>query len=90
MRSFTRHGTRTDGSGECRRRSADRRLRARILHEDSPLSEKCRALVAEDDIAIARLMSRVLQREGFDVDQTQSGSDALQRIESARYHLVIL
>jgi DNA-binding response OmpR family regulator len=49
-----------------------------------------RALVVEDDGAILGLVRRVLEREGFMVEGTQSGSEAIQLLKTVGYDLLIL
>ena len=47
-------------------------------------------LLVEDDLKVARFMSRVLREEGYIVDQCISGTDAVCQAESGVYELVIL
>src|SRR5438067_176763 len=49
-----------------------------------------RALVCEDDAPIRALVTRIVQREGFDVDAVIDGGDALAKIESDGYDLIVL
>jgi DNA-binding response OmpR family regulator len=52
--------------------------------------KKFRALVVEDDQSILTLVRRVLEREGFNVEGTKSGSDAIQLLKTISYELLIL
>jgi DNA-binding response OmpR family regulator len=49
-----------------------------------------KALVVEDDAKVARLLSRVLQEEGFVVDASTSAADAITLGASLSYDLVVL
>jgi two-component system, cell cycle sensor histidine kinase and response regulator CckA len=44
-------------------------------------SKRCRILLAEDDFAIRRVATRILEREGFEVIGVTSGEEALRMIE---------
>lgn len=68
-------------------------------HEESLLPESpvgaerrraFRALVVEDDDAILMLVRRVLEREGFSVEGTQTGTEAIQLLKTVAYDLLIL
>src|SRR5258708_35461579 len=50
----------------------------------------CRALVLEDDRAIAMLLKTVLRREGFRAEHVSKGRDAIDCLSSNRYHLVVI
>ncbi len=49
-----------------------------------------KALVVEDDRKVARLLSRVLQEEGYVVDACASGFDAERQAAAIAYDLVVL
>lgn len=49
-----------------------------------------KALIVEDDAKVARLLSRVLQEEGFVVDACASAADAIQQGGSLGYDLLVL
>lgn len=51
---------------------------------------KQKILVAEDDLEINRLVSEHLSREGYSVDRAFNGQDAIQKIMSGAYQMVIL
>ena len=68
-------------------------------HDESPLPESpvgverrraFRALVVEDDAAILMLVRRVLEREGFGVEGTHTGTEAIQLLKTVAYDLLIL
>src|SRR5438093_5848331 len=50
----------------------------------------CRALVVEDDAAIGRLVRDVLERETFTVETVRRGDEAIQRLKTIAYDLLIL
>lgn len=49
-----------------------------------------RALVCEDDGAIRALVTRVVEREGFDVDIAKDGGEALKKLGGGCYDLLVL
>jgi two-component system KDP operon response regulator KdpE len=49
-----------------------------------------RILVVDDESLIRRVMRAILIREGFDVDDAKSGDEALDRLRSGKYDLVLL
>jgi DNA-binding response OmpR family regulator len=49
-----------------------------------------RALVVEDDDSILLLVRRVLEREGFSVEGTRKGAEAIQLLKTVAYDLLIL
>ena len=53
-------------------------------------AEKARILIVDDDSQIRRLLRITLAGQGFEVDEASSGREALDRIRTAKYDLVIL
>ena len=49
-----------------------------------------RALVVDDDAAVAGVVTRGLQQDGYDVDQASTGTDAMEATARRRYDLVVL
>src|SRR4051812_37442326 len=49
-----------------------------------------RALVVEDDPAIRRLLEKLLQRRGIEIDTAHDGRRAIERRREASYSVVIL
>jgi DNA-binding response OmpR family regulator len=49
-----------------------------------------RILVVDDESQIRRVMRAILIPEGFDVDDAKSGDEALDRLRSGKYDLVLL
>jgi len=49
-----------------------------------------RVLIVEDDDAIARPLTKGLEREGLDVDRVETGTDALQHSAVADFDVVLL
>lgn len=47
---------------------------------DSPLARRTQILLVEDDAKAARLMSRLLQEDGFDVEVAVDGTAAISRL----------
>ena len=49
-----------------------------------------RALVVEDDPAIRRLVEKLLQRRGIEIDSAHDGRQAIDKIEAGDYSVVVL
>jgi DNA-binding NtrC family response regulator len=47
-------------------------------------------LVVDDDRAILRTFTRILQRAGFATEMAESGKEALQRIQSRKYDIALI
>ena len=52
--------------------------------------EKHRALLVEDDAGIRRLVERLLERRGIEVDSATDGETALAKLRSDQYRILIL
>jgi DNA-binding response OmpR family regulator len=57
------------------------------MDEDGPREK---ALVVDDDVAIRLLLTRVLQREKFEVDTAKDGIEAVEKMRFERYAVVFL
>jgi DNA-binding response OmpR family regulator len=49
-----------------------------------------RALVVEDDPAIRRLVEKLLQRRGIEIDTAHDGKQALEKIGNGDYSILVL
>lgn len=49
-----------------------------------------RALVCEDDFTIRRMITTMLEREGFVVDAAEDGEAAIRMIDQQRYQLLVI
>jgi two-component system, OmpR family, response regulator len=49
-----------------------------------------RILVVDDEPAIRALVARIAQRAGFDVDVARDGAEAIEKLDSSRFEVVIL
>ena len=49
-----------------------------------------RVLIADDDEVSCQLFAELLEKEGYQVDQAQSGAAALSRLSEQRYDLLII
>jgi len=56
----------------------------------SERATKGKILVVDDEPVVRRLLSQVLTAEGHDVEATDDGNDALDRIKGNRYSLILL
>ncbi|HVT04627.1 MAG TPA: response regulator [Thermoanaerobaculia bacterium] len=55
-----------------------------------PSFRKKRALVLDDDASMRRLITKILQKEGFAVDAVTSGADAIKHLQGESDYSVIL
>lgn len=51
---------------------------------------KCHALVVEDEAADRQLVKDIFLREGFLVDEATNGREALEKIRSRKYDVIVL
>ena len=54
------------------------------------VTRRHRALVVEDDPAIRRLVGKLLQRRGIDIDVANDGKQAIEKISTGEYSVLIL
>jgi len=54
------------------------------------VTRRHRALIVEDDPAIRRLVGKLLQRRGIDIDVANDGKQAIEKIRSGDYSVLIL
>jgi DNA-binding response OmpR family regulator len=54
------------------------------------LDRPYRALIVEDDPGIRRLIEKVLQRNGIQVDIAHDGKVAMDKISAGRYNVIVL
>ena len=52
--------------------------------------QPCRALIVEDDPGIRRLVQKVLQRNGIEIDTAPDGKIAIEKIRNGRYSVIVL
>jgi CheY-like chemotaxis protein len=58
--------------------------------EEPERAVKARILVVDDEQVVRDLVKRVLAGEGYEVDTEDNADDALKKIESKRYNLILL
>lgn len=54
------------------------------------LRKKPRVLVLDDDLAIQRVIAKLLQREGFRVDVVSTGRQAIEKMANVDYDIYLL
>ena len=54
------------------------------------MKDASRILVVDDDPGIGTMLTRALERHGYEVDATTSADEALEMAESARYDAAIV
>src|SRR5512146_2122658 len=64
-------------------------MRMSIPDDPSPSPARAHILLVDDDPMITELVVDMLGREGYDVDTATNGLEALQKLESQRYDLII-
>src|SRR5882762_9746815 len=55
----------------------------------TPLSEKCRILIVDDDRKVAELLTELLEQEGYEVVSAHDGGRALEMLNSFEPDVVI-
>lgn len=62
-----------------------------ILREstDAPAADARAVLVVDDSISVRKLAARFLESDGFEVDTAVDGLDALEKLASGRFRLVV-
>jgi two-component system, OmpR family, response regulator MprA len=60
------------------------------IQREAAVADRPRVLVADDDIAIRILISRILERNGFDVDLVPDGAEAIGKILQNDYAVIVL
>ena len=63
---------------------------AQPIAEQPEKPRRAKILVVDDEPVIREFVARVLADEGYEVDVVANGRDALERIESRRYSLILL
>ncbi len=54
------------------------------------MKDASRILVVDDDPGIGTMLTRALERHGFEVDATTSADEALEMVERATYHAALV
>jgi DNA-binding response OmpR family regulator len=54
------------------------------------MSSKARALIVDDDNAIRFMVGKILEREGFDVEEARDGKEAIEKIKDCDYAMILL
>lgn len=54
------------------------------------MEKKKNILIVDDDKAILRVFTRILQREGYDTQSSENGSQAIEKIASQSFDLVLI
>src|SRR5687767_5137100 len=52
--------------------------------------KKTTLLIVDDDAAIRKLLARIAQRQGFEVDTARDGVDALEKMAERTYQIAIV
>jgi CheY-like chemotaxis protein/ribonuclease BN (tRNA processing enzyme) len=56
----------------------------------SALPDRARILVADDDVALVRILETVLHGDGYDVDPAYDGQDAVAKATAREYDLIVM
>jgi DNA-binding NtrC family response regulator len=54
------------------------------------IEEKKRILVVDDDVGILRVFKGILQKEGYLVETTETGKDALEKIKNEKFSVCLI
>src|SRR5258706_10814742 len=63
---------------------------SRVVQMGEPKEAEMRILIVEDDPSLASGVSRILEAEGYAVDMTSRGEEAVEAAKRERFDLVIL
>ncbi|MEP7284396.1 MAG: response regulator [Chloroflexota bacterium] len=78
------------GASDYLTKPVDRDQLMSILRKHQCETISCEILVVEDDLATREMISRTLQKEGWDVDQAENGRVALEHIAKKLPGLILL
>lgn len=53
-------------------------------------SKDARVLVVDDEPAIRALVAKIVERAGLPVDSARDGAEAIEKLEAARYSVIVL
>ena len=54
------------------------------------MAERAKALVVDDDDPIRSMLSKIIERQGFEVDTARDGEEAIRRIDGDGYSVILL
>jgi DNA-binding response OmpR family regulator len=54
------------------------------------MGSKGRILVVDDEAAIRALVAKIIQRAGYPVDTARDGAEAIEKLETSRYAVIVL
>jgi DNA-binding response OmpR family regulator len=60
------------------------------IKDTTPLTNRNRVLLIDDDKAILRSIGLVLERNGFNVDKAETGKEALEKLKSSSYDVLLV
>jgi CheY-like chemotaxis protein len=78
------------GASDYMTKPVDRDKLVTILRKYQCEKQFCQILVVEDDATIREMISRTLEREGWEIDQAENGRVALQQVSTKRPGLILL
>lgn len=52
--------------------------------------DKKKILVVDDDKSILRIFTRILQKDGYEVDIAETGKEAIEKAETGRYNATLV
>jgi DNA-binding response OmpR family regulator len=61
-----------------------------LTWSDKMEDNKKRILVVDDDKSILRAFTRILQKNGYEVDAAETGKEAIEKAETGRYDLTLV
>lgn len=56
----------------------------RVAHESDSV------LIADDDVMIRRMVAKVLERDGFEVDEAKDGAEAIEKCLAGSFRVILL
>jgi CheY-like chemotaxis protein len=78
------------GASDYLTKPVDRDRLVSILRKYQCETPYCEILVVEDDAATREMISRTLEKEGWQIDQAENGKIALERVQTKQPGLILL
>jgi two-component system, NtrC family, response regulator HydG len=61
-----------------------------VTKDTTPLTNKNRILLIDDDKAILRSIGLVLEKNGFSVDKVETGKEAIEKLKAQTYDVLLV
>jgi len=69
---------------------AEKKIKPKVMAKETPKREGVKVLVVDDEKAILAFLNRLLAGWGYEVETVDNANDALDRLRSERYNLILM